>query len=113
MSFNLMEVFTNNDFKRLQESVTNVVSLAFKTNGKNGTKIVRAVMDDGTTLIKKVTASGALIEEAIKLPKINSVVQRNNVINELSKNKVNQEEIAAMLNISQSTVSNILKKNKK
>jgi len=61
-------------------------------------------------LIKKVTASGVVLEEVIKVPEIFTTVQRNNVIRDLAKNKMTQEQIAAMLDISQSTVSNILKK---
>ena len=75
-----------------------------------GTKIARAVLSDGTTLIKSVTASGVVSETIHKLPEIASVAQRNEVIRDLAKKKINQETIAAMLDVSQSTVSNVLKK---
>ena len=39
-----------------------------------------------------------------------SSLQRNEVIKDLCKQKINQETIAAMLDISQSTVSNVLRK---
>lgn len=110
MAFNLMTVFKNADLQAFGQTTANVVSLAFKTNKKSGARIVRAVLDNGTTLIKTVTASGAVLEETVSLPAINSVAQRNNLIRDLAKNRKTQEQIAAMLNISQATVSNVLKK---
>ncbi len=110
MSFNLMTVFNNNDLQKFGQTAANVVSLAFKSNKKSGARIARAVLDNGTTLIKTVTASGAVIQEVINLPAINSLAQRNEVILDLAKNKMTQEQIAAMLDISQATVSNVLRK---
>ncbi|MCD8220936.1 MAG: hypothetical protein LUD07_01860 [Clostridiales bacterium] len=110
MTTNLMNVFKSTDLKKIGKTTANVVSLAFKSNKKNGAKIARAVLDDGTTLIKNVTASGVVSETIYKLPAIMSTAQRNEVIKDLSRQKMNQETIAAMLDISQSTVSNVLKK---
>ena len=110
MGFNLMTVFKNADLQKFGQTAANVVSLAFKTNSKTGARIARAVLDNGTTLIKTVTASGAVMEEVIKLPEITSVLQRNEVIRDLAKYKLTQEQIAAMLDISQATVSNVLRK---
>ena len=110
MSFNLMTIFKKADFQKVGQTAANVVSLAFKVNKKNGARIVRAVLDNGATLIKTVTASGVVIEEVRMLPAISSIAQRNEVIRDLAKNRLTQEAIAAMLNISQSTVSNVLKK---
>lgn len=67
-------------------------------------------MDDDTTLIKTVTASGVVSEAVHRLSEIVSVAQRNAVIKDLAQQKMTQEAIAAMLDISQSTVSNVLKK---
>ena len=110
MSFNLMTVFKNADLQKFGQSAANVVSLAFKTNKKNGSRIARAVLDNGTTLIKTVTATGVVLEEIVNLPASNSIAQRNAVILDLAKNNIKQEQIAAMLDISQSTVSNVLRK---
>lgn len=110
MNTNLMNVFKNTDLKSVGKSATDVISLAFKPNKKTGAKIARAVLNDGTTLIKSVTASGVVSETIHKLPEISSVVQRNEVIKDLAKQKINQETIAAMLDVSQSTVSNVLRK---
>ena len=111
MSANLLKIFTNTDLKKEAGKTTaNIVSLAFKNNHKTGSKIARAVLDDGRTLIKTVTASGVVSETVHKIPEIVSVAQRNEIIKDLAKQKMfNQETIAAMLDISQSTVSNVLK----
>ena len=110
MSINLLSVFKNVDLKDLGKTTANIVSLAFKTNQKTGARIARAVLDDGRTVIKTITASGVVSETIHKLPEILSVAQRNEVIKDLAKQKINQETIAAMLDISQSTVSNVLRK---
>lgn len=110
MTTNLMKVFKNADLKNVGKSATDIVSLSFKPNKKTGTRIARAVLSDGTTLIKNVTASGVVSETIHKLPEIASVAQRNAVIKDLAKQKINQETIAAMLDVSQSTVSNVLRK---
>lgn len=110
MPTNLLTVFRNVDLKALGKTTANIVSLAFKTNQKTGAKIARAVLDDGRTLIKTVTASGVVSETIHKIPEILSVAQRNEVIKDLAKQKITQETIAAMLDISQSTVSNVLRK---
>ena len=44
--------------------------------------------DDGTTLIKTVTASGVVSETIHRLPEITSTVQRNEVIKDLCKQKI-------------------------
>lgn len=110
MGFNLMTVFKNSDFQKFGQTAANVVSLTFKTNKQSGARIARAVLDNGVTLIKTVTASGVVLKEVIDLPEITSIAQRNIVIKDLAKNKITQEQIAAMLDISQSTVSNVLRK---
>ncbi len=110
MAFNLLTVFQNTDLQKFGQSAENIISLAFRTNRKTDARVARAVLDNGTTLIKTVTATGAVLMETIKLPQIMSTAQRNNVIKDLYKNKITQEQIAAMLDISQATVSNVLRK---
>lgn len=111
MSTSLVNVFKNVDLKKVGKTTANIVSLAFKTNKKTGAKIARAVLDDGRTLIKTVTPSGVVSETVHKIPEIVTITQRNEVIKDLAKQKIyNQEMIAAMLDVSQSTVSNVLKK---
>lgn len=110
MSTTLINVFKSADLKNTGKTTANIVSLAFKPNKKTGARIARAVLDDGTTLIKTVTYTGVASETVHRLPEITSIAQRNTVIKDLAKQKMTQETIAAMLDISQSTVSNVLKK---
>ena len=108
MSSTLLNVFKSVDLKSVGKTATDIISQSVKINKKSGAKIARAVLNDGTTLIKTVTASGVVSETIHRLPEITSIAQRNNVIRDLSKQKVTQETIAAMLDISQATVSNVL-----
>lgn len=110
MSINLPNIFKNAELKNYEKSTANLISLAFITNKRTGAKIARAVLDNGTTLIKTVTASGVVSEIKHTIPEILSVAQRNDIIRDLAKQKHTQEDIAAMLNISQATVSNVLRK---
>jgi len=110
MSVNLLNVFKSVDLKNCGKSADSITQLAFQINKKTGAKIARAVLNDGTTLIKTITASGVVSETVHRLPEITSIAQRNEVIKDLFKQKHTQETIAAMLNISQSTVSNVLRK---
>lgn len=73
MVANLMNVFKNIDLKNVGKSMSDVVSLTFKPNKKTGAKIARAVLSDGTTLIKSVTASRVVSATIHKLPEIASV----------------------------------------
>ena len=109
MPTNLLSVFKNVDLKAVGKTTANIVSLAFKINHKTGAKIARAVLDDGRILVKEISSSGVVSETVHTLPEIASVAKRNEVIQDLAK-KHTQELIAAMLNISQSTVSNVLRK---
>lgn len=54
------------------------------------------MLSDDTMLIKSVTAS---------------VAQRNEVISDIAKQKINYETIAAMLDVFRSTISNVLRRN--
>ncbi|MCD8008456.1 MAG: Trp family transcriptional regulator [Clostridiales bacterium] len=110
MSTNLMNVFKPAELRKVGTAAIHVVSLAYSTNKRTGAKIARAVLDDGRTLIKTVTATGVVSETIIKIPEILSVAQRNSVIKDLYKQGHTQEVIAAMLNISQATVSKTLRK---
>lgn len=110
MPTTLMNVFKNADLSKIGKTASDIVSLTFRPNRKTGARIARAVLDDGTTLIKTVTRSGVVQEVAEQLPEITSVAQRNEVIKDLYQNKHTQEAIADMLNISQATVSNVLRK---
>ena len=110
MGLDLTKVFQNSELQKFGHTTESIINLAFKVNKKTGARVARAVMDNGTTLVKTVTTSGSIIMETIKLPEILSIDQRNAVIRDLAKNRMTQEQIAALLDISQSTVSNVLRK---
>ncbi|MBQ8554310.1 MAG: helix-turn-helix domain-containing protein [Clostridia bacterium] len=110
MGIDLLTIFKNADLKEIGKTTANIISLAFKPNMKTGERMARAMLDDGRTLIKTITASGVVTETVHRIPEILSVAQRNEVIKDLAKKKLTQETIAAMLDISQSTVSNVLRK---
>ena len=110
MPTNLLNIFKVEDFKEVGKTAANIMQLEYKPNRKTGAKLARAVLDNGVILIKNVTASGVVSETMHKIPEIVSNEQRNEIIRDLSKQKINQETIAAMLSVSQSTVSNVLRK---
>lgn len=110
MSLDLMNVFTALDWSKAGKETANLLSIAFNQNSRTGDRVARAVFDDGSVIYKIVTASGIVIQAAEFLPKITSTAQRDKVINDLSHHRHTQQEIAAIMNISQSTVSNVLRK---
>ncbi|MCD7860963.1 MAG: helix-turn-helix domain containing protein [Oscillospiraceae bacterium] len=110
MKPDLLKAFTKSEILQEVGKGVKLMSLAFQTNKRTGTKLVRAVLDNGVTLIKEVTESGVILETITKIPEITSISQRNAIIKELYQNKNTQSAIAAMLNISQSTVSAVLRK---
>ena len=79
---------------------------------KTGEIFAKATTRDGITLIKSLSPSGIEKDILIKIPSYTSKLERNKIILELSKN-FTQNDIADMLDISQSTVSNVLKNLKK
>ena len=110
VSANFMKVFSRIDLKSARITALNEIELTLRTNKKTGEKIARAVLGDGRTLVKTVTASGVVSETVHTIPEILSTAQRKTIIKDLAKQRHTQEEIAAMLNISQSLVSKVLKK---
>lgn len=110
MSLDLMNVFTALDWSKAGKETANLLSIAFNQNSRTGDRVARAVFDDGSVIYKIVTASGIVIQAAEFLLKITSTAQRDKVIKDLSHHRHTQQEIAAIMNISQSTVSNVLRK---
>lgn len=111
MEFNLLEVFNTMDYSKFKQDVSNLISLSVTPNKRSGSLNARAVFNDGRTLYKTVTSTGVEISKAVLLPAINSISERNKVILDLvKKQKMTQEQVAAILNISQSTVSKIINK---
>ena len=92
---------------------TGIVSAHIGSNKKTKEKFAMFTNDNGQT--KKFTESkeGVCEEILTKIPQYTTKEKRDKIIHEQSKKNKTQADIAAMLNISQSTVSNVLKKKKK
>ena len=106
MSINLLNVFNSKDFKDAGKKTSELVELTFKINLASGARFARAVFEDGTVLVKQV--SGDITNENVmQFPKITSISQRTEIIKKLHK-EYTQLDIAAILDISQATVSTAL-----
>ena len=110
----LLFLFTEDDFKKpikgASYDISDIVLVAYVTNKSTGERLARAVMSDGTAFIKPVTAKGGEASIEYVIPAYRNTSERNSVIVELAdKPELTQEMIAAMMDISQSTVSNVLR----
>lgn len=103
MSMNLLNTFSTKDFKNIGKKSADLVELAFKFNPTSDTKFARAVFEDGSVLVKQVSED-ATNKKVMHFPKITSIPQRTEIIKELNT-KYTQQDIAAILDISQVTVS--------
>lgn len=106
MTKNLLNVFSPDDFKSVNKKASNLIELSFMTNWTSGNKFARAVFEDGSVLVKQVSED-ATNKNTMQFPKITSISQRTEIIKKLHK-KYTQQDIAAILDISQATVSNAL-----
>lgn len=110
MGVDIRRLFADIDLVKVGQGAKQIMDLTLRTDKRSGMQIARAVLEDGTTLIKTVTKTGVVSEIKHTIPPITSTLQRNAVIKDLYKNKLTQEMIAKMLGISQGTVSNVLRK---
>ena len=114
MDNGLLSVFTERDF---DEEITggdygleDIISLSYVMNKSTGERFARAVLEDGTTLIKPAFTKGGNYKVEHVIPPYRTTAERNAVIAELAEDpELTQEMIAAMMDISQSTVSNVLR----
>lgn len=112
----LLSTFTDSDFrspiKGERYDISDIVSLEYVTNKSTGERLVRAVLSDGVALIKR--ADGKNVGSGIDfvIPSYRNIAGRNQIIIDLAADPdLTQEMIAAMMDISQSTVSNVLRSN--
>ena len=105
MSENWLQVFNN------AINPNNIISIK-QCIKKTGEIFAKATKKDGKTLIKSLSPLDVEKNMLIEIPSYASKLERNKIIQELSKN-FTQDDIADMLDISQSTVSNVLKSFKK
>lgn len=105
MPNNLMTVFA----KESQVANEELTSLKIGTKRSTGEKFAKATTIDGTTFIKSLSKSGVEQNRTIKIPSYSTKEERNEIIRDLSRDYI-QDDIADMLEVSQSTVSNTLRK---
>ncbi len=103
MTKNLLNIFSSSDFKSVNQKTSNLIELSFATNATAGNRFARAVFEDGSVLVKQVSED-ATNKKVMHFPKITSIPQRTEIIKELNT-KYTQQDIAAILDISQATVS--------
>lgn len=110
----LLSTFTDSDFRGMiageRYDLSDIVSLSYVTNKSTGERMARAVLSDGVTLIKHVGPRGTGDKIDHVIPSYRNIASRNAVILDLAADPdLTQEMIAAMMDISQSTVSNVLR----
>ncbi len=114
MDKGLLSVFTEDDFDEDilggEYHLEDIVSLSYVMNKSTGERFARAVLEDGTTMIKPAYTRGGNYQVEHVIQPYRTTAERNAVIAELADDPdLTQEMIAAMLDISQSTVSNVLR----
>ncbi|MCR5237870.1 MAG: hypothetical protein K6E34_11790 [Lachnospiraceae bacterium] len=115
MDKGLLSIFSETDFRKpigdTVYSLADIVSLGYVMNKSTGERYARAVLGDGTALIKTVPSGNVKPELEYVIPAYKSTSRRNEIIRELAEDPdLTQEMIACMMDISQSTVSNVMRR---
>lgn len=115
MEKGLLFIFTEEDFKKPIEGtsydLSDIVSLCYVINKSTGDRFARAELGNGTALIKPVPSGNGKSKIEYVIPSYRNTAQRNKIIKELAEDPdLTQEMIACMMDISQSTVSNVMRK---
>lgn len=77
-----------------------------------GGYVAKITTDTGTTYIKKISKTGVVKNSTVEIPYYETKSERDEIILDLLNDNHLQEEVAEFLGISQSTVSNVLKRSK-
>lgn len=102
---------TNNLAKVLTPAnLNNVFSAFFKMNHKTGAKTAKIVFNNGVMQTQTITKEGVKIFSEYILPAIANNADKIAIAKDLAKNGVKQVDIADFLHVSQSTISNWLRK---
>ena len=91
-------------------NLNNVFSAFFKVNRKTGAKVAKIAFNDGTMRIQAITKTGVKFIGEYALPAITSNADKVAIAKDIAKNGMKQVDIAAILHVSQSTISNWLRK---
>ncbi len=103
MANNLAKVLT-------PANLNNIFSAVFKVNHKTGAKVAKVAFNDGSMRIQAITKTGVKYIGEYVLPAITSNADKVAIAKDLAKNGMKQVDIADLLHVSQSTISNWLKK---
>lgn len=107
MSNELIDAFSNEP----KINIDDIVSLNAGIKKRTGERFAKATTSDGKTYIKTLSKKGVKKQSVITIPPYFSKEERDEIIVDLARNNT-QDDIADMMDISQSTVSNVLRKNK-
>lgn len=108
MGNELIETFSNEPEVNLE----NVTSLSYGFKKRTGERFAKATTKDGKTYIKTLSEAGVEEQSMITIPPCSSKEERDEVVVDLAK-KYTQDDIADMVGCSQSTVSGILREDRK
>ncbi|MCM1245518.1 MAG: hypothetical protein NC293_07735 [Roseburia sp.] len=108
MSNEIFDAFANEP----QINVDDIVSLNAGTKKSTGERFAKATTKDGNTYIKTLSRTGVEKKAMITIPFYSSKEERDDIIVNLAETHI-QDDIAEMMDVSQSTVSNVLRKKKK
>lgn len=89
-----------------------IKKIRYDTNKRTGTDYIFIRTDTGNTYVMKQTPKGVKKKINVFVPYYDTKKERNEIIKELS-DEHKQVDIAFFMDISQSTVSKVLSKNKK
>lgn len=107
MGNELIEAFSNES----QINMDEIVSLNVGIKRRTGERFAKATTSDGKTYIKTLSRTGVEEQSVTTIPPYFSKEERDEIIVDLARNNT-QDDIADMMSISQSTVSNVLRKKK-
>lgn len=86
-----------------------VRSISAKINAKTGKEEFEINLNDGRTLIQTNFISGISEKTIIDVPEFHSTNERNAAIKDMRNSGRTQTEIARIFNVSQATVSSVLR----
>ena len=110
MASTALDLFSGNDLTSSSISTNNVSCASFKKNKKTGSATMSITFDNGKTHSQTITKTGVQIKKTVDAPKSKTKAERNRQIKDLHKNKMTQNDIAAICGTSQSTVSRVINK---
>lgn len=107
---NLIDIFSKIEQNEMDVKQDQIVSMKYGINKKTGAKFAKVTLEDGRSFIRTITNSGIVCDQSIKISAYSGTEERNIRIQELYAQGYTQDEIASFMEISQSTVSLVLRR---